>query len=277
MVIPTVNRVGRPDMRPNVNGRSVPAILLAGGGADPRLALGLPNKAFLPVDGRAMVARVADALRGTPAIRSVVAVGPPALTALLGPSTVIVPEQRTWSDNIAAALQRLDGERRVLVIASDLPLVTSTTIERFLTRCDGEADLYYPVIPRAFIESRFPQARKTYVRLAQRAVCGGCAALFDPRVAERLRRLAARAHAARRSPWMLWAAMLGPLMLLRLAAGRLTIPAVEARLWSVAGVRGRAIELDAPELALDVDDESDLRVAEAALAPRGRSLAGVAF
>jgi GTP:adenosylcobinamide-phosphate guanylyltransferase len=264
-------------MRPDGNGRSVPAIVLAGGGADSRLARGLPNKSFLPVHGRPMVSRVADALRGSPSIKDVIAVGPPALQALLGPSTAIVPEQSTWADNIAAALAHLDGERRVLVIASDLPLLTSEAIERFLARCNDGADFYFPLVPRKVIESRLPQAEKTYVRLPGRAVCGGCAALVDPSIAGRLRHLAARAHAARRRRWMLWASMLGPVLLVRLAAGLMTIPAAEARLWRVTGVRGRAIELDAPELAFDVDDESDLRVAEAALAPAGRTLAGVAL
>ncbi len=264
-------------MRPEDNGRSVPAIVLAGGGADPRLAEGLPNKSFLPVRGRAMVLRVADALRGCPAISRVVAVGPPALRGVLGAATTIIPEQETWTDNIAAALESLQGEPRVLVIASDLPLLTSEVIERFLARCDDGADFYFPLVPRTVIESRLPQAEKTYVRLPGRAVCGGCAVLVDPRIAGRLRVLAARAHAARRRRWMLWAMFLGPVLLVRLALGLMTIPAGEARLFRLTGVRGRAIELDAPELAFDVDDESDLRVAEAALAPAGRPLAGVAL
>jgi len=252
-------------MYAETGGRSVAAVVLAGGNADPRLAPGLPSKAFLTIGGRPLVVNVVDALRGSPSVARIIVAGPRALEGIFqGEIQVIATDGPQW-ENILAALTLVRSADLVLAIASDLPLVQSTTIEALVGECSGGAAFYYPFVSRAAIETRFPGARKTYIKLQEGAFCGGCAAVFDPKMAERFRQFAQRWNPVRMRPWRLWTSILGPRMLLRLAVGRLSLSQAETHLRRVTGIRGRAVILDAPDLALDVDDEPDLAFARAVL------------
>lgn len=245
------------------------AVVLAGGGPDPRLAPGLPNKAFLRLGGLSLVERAVRALRDSPSIERIVVVGPPEpLLALLGPSAEVVSDQGTMTDNIAAGVGLLGGGGHVVAVASDLPLITQEAVERFLGLCAGDSDFYYSIVPQAVIERRFPTARKTYVKLKDGVFCGGSIVLFAPEALERIRPLVEQAIAARKKPWLL-AQLFGLATVMRFASGRLSIAELEARAREISGLRGRAVVLDGPELALDVDAErpENLAALRAALEP----------
>lgn len=245
------------------------AIVLAGGGPEPHLAPDLPSKAFLVLGGRALVARVTDALRGARSIGRIVVVGPAgSLAPLLDSSIEVVPEQATMVDNIAAAVARLSGESRVLAVASDLPLLTADAIEGFLALCTGDAGLYYAIVPEAAVQRRYPGARKTYVRVTDGVFTGGSVLLFDPGIIEQVRPLVKRIMEGRKKPWLL-AQIFGGSMAFKLFAGRLSIAEAEARVQEVTGIRGRAVVVESPELALDIDAErpENMNILRAALEP----------
>ncbi|MGH2373511.1 MAG: nucleotidyltransferase family protein [bacterium] len=247
------------------------AIVLAGGGPDPHLAPDLPSKAFLVLGGRPLVARVTDALRGVRSIGRIVVVGPPGpLGSLLDAAFEIVPDQGTLVDNIAAATSRLSGESRVIVVASDLPLITAEAIEGFLRLCADDAGLYYAIVPEAAVEHRYPGARKTYVRLTDGVFTGGSVLLFDPGIIERVRPLVEKIMAGRKKPWLL-AQLFGWSLATRLIAGTLSIADAEARVHEVTGIRGRAVIVESPELALDIDAErpENMKILRAVLEPDG--------
>ncbi|MDR7486627.1 MAG: nucleotidyltransferase family protein [Armatimonadota bacterium] len=231
------------------------AVVLAGGGPEPGLAPGLPNKAFLEIAGRPLVLRVVEALRGCPAVGRVVVAGPPeSLRPLLDPSIQIVPERDAMMDNLAAAVASLPGAAQVLVVASDLPLLSAEAIEGFLERCEGGADVYYPIVPQSSIESRYPGARKTYVRVADGTFAGGSVLLLSADILGRVRPFVEQIVAARKRPWLL-AQLFGWSIVMKFASGRLSIAEMEARALQVAGIRGRAVIVEDPALALDVDAE----------------------
>lgn len=245
------------------------AIVLAGGSPEPHLAPDLPNKAFLVLGGRPLVVRVTDALRGVRSMGRIVVVGPQGpLGALLDPSFEIVPEQGTLVDNIGAAVARLSGEPRVLAVASDLPLITAEAIEAFLGLCSGDAGLYYAIVPEAAVERRYPGARKTYVRVTDGVFTGGSVLLFDPGIIEKVRPLVERIMAGRKKPWLL-AQLFGWSLATRLIAGTLSIADAEARVHEVTGIRGKAVIVESPELALDIDAErpENMKILRAALEP----------
>lgn len=247
------------------------AIVLAGGGPEPGLAPDLPNKAFLVIGGRPLVVRVTDALRTAAAVERILVVGPPApLASLLDASFEVIPDQGSMMDNITAAVERLPGAARILAVASDLPLITAEAIERFLAACTSDAGLYYPIVPQAAIESRFPGARKTYVRVTDGVFTGGSVLLFDPGIIDRVRPLVERIMAGRKKPWLL-AQLFGWSMATKLMAGTLSIADAETRVYEVTGIRVRAVILDGPELALDIDAErpENARILRAALDPNG--------
>jgi GTP:adenosylcobinamide-phosphate guanylyltransferase len=243
------------------------AIVLAGGGPEPRVAPGLPGKAFLEMGGRPIIQRVLDALRGCAAVERIAVVGPvDALAPLAGPDVQLVPEQASMVQNIEAGVARLGASGRVLTVASDLPLLTAETVAGFLDRCPPDADVCYPIIPQAAVDRRYPGARKTYVKVADGTFCGGSVLLFSSGVIDRVRPLVEQIIAARKKPWML-AQLFGWAMVMKLASGRLTIAEMEARALEITGLRGRAVVVESPELALDVDASrpENLAVLRAAL------------
>jgi GTP:adenosylcobinamide-phosphate guanylyltransferase len=248
-------------------------VVLAGGPADPGLAPGLPNKAFLVMGGRPIVARVIDALRAAGGVDRVVAVGPPAaLAAVLDRDIDVVAEQDSMIDNIAAAVARLGPVGRILTVAADLPLLDGPAVREFLDRCPEDADFCYPIVPRAAVEARFPGARKTYVTVTDGTFCGGSVLLFHADVVDRVRPFVAQIVAARKKPWLL-AQTFGWSTVLKFAAGRLSIAEMEARAEEITGFRARAVVIERPELALDVDAErpENLAVLRAALPPAARA------
>lgn len=248
------------------------AVVLAGGAADPRLAPGLPNKAFLVMGGRPVVVRVTDALRAAGGVDRVVAVGPPAaLAAVLGDDVEVVAEQDSMIDNIVAAVARLGPVGRILTVAADLPLLDGPTVREFLDRCPDDADFCYPIVPRAAVEARFPGARKTYVTVTDGTFCGGSVLLFGAEVVDRVRPFVEQIVAARKKPWLL-AQTFGWSTVLKFAAGRLSIAEMEARAEEITGFRARAVVIERPELALDVDAErpENLAVLRAALPSAAR-------
>ena len=248
------------------------AIVLAGGSPEPRLAPGLPNKAFLSIGGRPLVVRVTEALRGCASIDRVIVIGPSGpLAPLLDASIEVIPEQGSMMDNITAAVAHLRGVPLALGVASDLPLLTATAVEGFLQRCSGEADLFYPVVSQAVIETRYPGARKTYVKVTDGTFCGGSAILFSPAAIDRIRPFLEQVINARKKPWLL-AQLFGWALVMKFASGRLALAEVEARAFEVTGLRARAIIVEAPELALDVDAErpENVGILRASLEPPGR-------
>lgn len=247
------------------------AVVLAGGGPDPRLAPGLPNKAFLVMGGRPLVARVVGALRETPGVGPIVVVGPTApLAALFGPEVETVPDVGTLMGNLSAALSRVPAAAQALAVASDLPLLSAAAVAAFLERCPPGADVCYPIVPQEAIEAAYPGARKTYVRTADGTFAGGSILLFRAGVIAQVQPLVEQILAARKRPWQL-AQLFGWAMVMKFASGRLAVAELEARAREITGLVARAVVFPGPELALDVDAErpENLAVLRAALEGQG--------
>jgi molybdopterin-guanine dinucleotide biosynthesis protein A len=243
------------------------AIVLAGGGPEPRLAPDLPNKAFLELGGRPLILRVLDALRDSAGVDRVVVVGPTdALGPIVGPGVEVIPERDSMMLNIEAGVARVGGQDQVLAVASDLPLLTGEMIRTFLDHCPPGADFYYPIVPQSVIEHHYPGARKTYVKVADGTFCGGSVLLFKASVVSQVRPLVEQIVAARKKPWVL-AQLFGWATVMKFASGRLSIAELEAKALEVTGIRGRAVIVESPGLALDVDAErpENLAVLRAAL------------
>lgn len=244
------------------------AIVLAGG-REPTLGPAVPNKAFLRINGRTLVAFVVDVLRATRGIGQIAVVGPPAeLRRELPAGVLIVADAGTIMDNVEAAIEALHSQDLTLVVGSDIPLMTSTVIDSFLGTCaQMSADAFYAVVPREVMETRFPSARKTYVRVTDGSFCGGSVLLFDPKVFSRARPFFERLLAARKQPWQL-AQLFGWSIVMKFASGRLSIAELVAKAKDILGIVVQPVIVDHPELALDVDasDSENLKLIEAALA-----------
>ena len=251
---------------------AVDAIVLAGGPADALAGRqpGAPNKAFLEVGGVALVGRVVDALRASPAVGRIVVVAPPQMRRhpALRAADELRPDGARITDSLRAGLAGLPPGDDVLLVASDLPVLTAAAVEHFVAGVRAlDADAVYGCVDRRAHLAAYPQFPHTWARMRDGTFCGGGIAALKPRAFALLDRFLERLGAARKRPLRL-ASLFGWDVLARYAIGRLTIAGAEARASAILGAPVRALVSPFPETGINVDRVSDVALAEELLAAR---------
>lgn len=242
------------------------AVVLAGGPRDEiaRLDPDAPNKAFVAIGGATLAARTVAALRGVDEIERIIAVAPPSSIASreLAGADEIRPDGTRIGESLASGLNGLAPDEPVLVVASDLAVLTAAAVDEFLAIArERDADVVYACVERAVHEARFPQFPHTWARLRDGTYCGGGCVRMRPRVLARLDAFLERLGRARKNPVAL-AGIFGFDVLLRFALGRLSIEAAERRASDLLHARVSAARCSHPEIAINIDRLSDVALAE---------------
>ncbi len=242
------------------------AIVLAGGPADgvAQQQPGAPNKAFVEIDGVTLVERVLAALRASSSIDRIVVVAP--LRMRGHPSLARADELRTdgvrITDSLRSGLAGWEPAENVLVVASDLPVLTGAAVDDFVNRVRAlDADLVYGCVGKQTHLLRFPEVPHTWARMRDGTYCGGGIIAIKPRAWPLLERFIERLGAARKYPFRL-ASLFGMDVLLRFAFGRLTISEAERRATKILGAPVRALVSPYAETAVNVDRVTDVALAE---------------
>ncbi|RKO67909.1 nucleotidyltransferase family protein [Desulfofundulus salinus] len=241
----------------------VDAVVLAGSPNNGPLkeCSSVPYEALIPIGSKAMVQYVVEALAQTRGVNRIVVVGPrqELVNHLKDDRVRVVPAGSGLLENVQRGLEELPGTRRVLLVSSDIPLITPRAIEDFLELCqDQEADLYYPIVPKEAVESRFAiPVRRTYVNLKEGVFTGGNLFLLNPEVVSRCLPLGQQLVAARKSPLRL-CRLVGLGFLIRFLLNRVTLEEAQARVSSLLGIRGVVVISRYPEVGVDVDKPVDL-------------------
>ncbi|MBO8127793.1 MAG: NTP transferase domain-containing protein [Peptococcaceae bacterium] len=239
----------------------IDCILLAGSPNDGPLAAVSDEayEALIPIGDSPIIDYVLRALLDCREINHVLVVGPSDLNAVipLGGRVELLPPAGGLMENLEQGLKALGDEQHVLVATSDIPLITGPIVERFLAQCgDRSAEVYYPVVTEDTVAARYTGAKRTYVRLREGRFTGGNMALLHSSAYERCRRLAALFAENRKKPLKL-ARIVGIGLLLRFVTGTLSLQAVESKVTALAGITGRALVCQDPEIAVDVDKPED--------------------
>ena len=251
------------------------AIVLAGGGPDAvsASAPGLPNKAFVEIRGVALVERVITALRSAPEVGHIIVVAPPA--AHDHPALSTADERRLdgarMVDSLASGLTGAAPDELVLVVASDLPVLTAAGIAEFLTQATArDLDVAYAIVSERDHHGAYPGVPHTWAKMVEGRFCGGGLAALKPRVLPALRGILDELGAARKSPLRL-AAIFGWDILPRFALGSLTVAAAERRASAILRAPAGAIACSLPEVAVNVDRPSDVALANDLVAAAAKS------
>ena len=253
------------------------------GGGDPgdpfAAAHGVSVKPLVELAGQAMALYVLKALRACPEVGRIAYVGPvpPGGEDLID---LRVTDHGTLIGNLevgVAALQSsqskdsrgsgsTDPPERVMVITADIPLITARMISDVL-QAAPDAGLVYPVVRRQACEAAYPGVKRTYAHLKDGVFTGGNLFLLDASLVDlflpRLRQILA----ARKQPLKL-AALIGPVVLLRMVTGQLSIKQLEERVSSILGVRARALVTPHAAIGTDIDKNEDLELARQVLESR---------
>jgi GTP:adenosylcobinamide-phosphate guanylyltransferase len=238
------------------------AVITAGGPIDGEYAraAGTPLKALAKVRGQTMLERTIAALRGI-GLDRIAVVGNDAIREACGASVErVIPDGGSGSRNVLGALAAWeeDGDA-LLYLTCDMPYVTSASLRDFVERTPSDA-LAMPLCEYASFAARFPGATGFGITLGGERVVNGGAFHIPAGASPRIRSFATQLFEARKAPWRM-ATIAGPLLLLRMVVGRLTIVQLEARGRTLLGIPAGAIRNALPELSFDADTTEDYRYA----------------
>lgn len=244
------------------------AIVICGGtpGPDDPLyseAFGRP-KSLIDVAGKPMAQWVLDALDRADRVDRLVVIGVEPGSGLTSTKIArFIPDQGGLLSNVLSgmsALREVDPEETLgLLVASDVPTITSDMIDwRVQIALEANADLDYAIVERSVMEARFPQSKRSYIRLKGLEVCGADVNAVRLALAAD-ETLWTRITEARKSAFR-QAALLGFDTLLFLAARQMSLERGERMLSKRLKLNGRVHLCPYAEIAMDVDKPHQLEV-----------------
>lgn len=235
------------------------ALILAGSRGGPDAVAdyaGVSHKALIQLEGRPLLARVADALRDAGAARIGVSCNDRAVAALARDLGLEVLDAASGpSQSVLQAARALGFP--LLVTTADHALLRPEWVQRFIADLPQGTDVAAMVAPRVAVEAAAPGTKRTYLRLSD-GHWSGCN-LFWLGQERALNAVAfwRRLEAERKRPWKM-AQILGLGMLLRYVTGTLSLTGAAARLGHRAGVDARVVATPYGLAAVDVDKPADL-------------------
>ncbi|HSO42248.1 MAG: nucleotidyltransferase family protein [Rhodospirillales bacterium] len=256
------------------------ALVLAGrrGGEDALArAAGVTHKCLIPVGGRPMLVRVLTALAGCRAVgligvsiddpeaaRTAIAAMPEEASARVR----VFASAETPSLSVAAAIDELDQPPPLLVTTADHPLLTPELVELFAAEAAlSGADLAVGMAPATSVLAAYPSARRTWLRFRDERYTGCNLFAFLTGESRQVLDFWRRIESERKRPLRIVRAF-GLVSLAAYLSGRLTLAGALQRASHRLGVDVRAVILQQPEAAVDVDKEDDLALVEQILVDR---------
>lgn len=236
-------------------------IILAGGASpnDPlaELAQGKP-KSLIPIAGKPMVQWVLDAVNDAPSIGTVALIGLDDSSPLKCTKPLIsLPDLGSLMANIqqgARTFQELHpDETHILSISADIPGITGEIVEAMSKEYAGfNYDIYYSVVSREVMEKRYPESKRTYIKVKDGQFCGGDLNCYSKRAALDPAGVWKDLIKLRKSP-LKQAAIIGYGTLMLLLLRQLTLAQAAERVCRRLGITGKALQVPFAEIGMDVD------------------------
>lgn len=260
---------------------TIPVVVLAGGknSAEMQAATGVENRALTPLGSRTMLDYVTTALHQAHSVGPIYVVG----DVPVSDGYYQVPGGETMLDNLMAGLRAAEAtgeQERVLVSTSDIPFLSSESVEDFVRQAlESRADLCCPFVSLALCKKRFPEMKRTAIKLREGQFTLGNIMLVNPHFLLNHQDTIRRAYEARKSPIqmarLLGFGLLGRLVLAQtVSPSLLSIQALENSVSRLIGNGCRAvgIETQYPEIGTDVDKPEDVAIARRLLVSGGAAL-----
>lgn len=240
--------------------RGVYALILAGAQGIKGVKEDSGYKAGLNIGQRTMLGRVINAVAGLEEIKGLLMVGPEKLLSQEERSKLqeVIEPGTSFFDNLERGMKKIPEEGKVLIVASDIPLITTEACRDFLRQCQKrEADVYYPVIPKEVYEKMFPGSRRTYAVLKDGTYTGGNMVLMSTEFFRRHRHLVRMAIKLRKLPWIFAVLRFGPGFWRAFARREVGLADLERMIRDKYKVNGAAVVSSFPEMGFDVDNRED--------------------
>lgn len=246
-------------------------LILAGGEVDDRLRdrTHVTEEALIPIGQHFMVEYVVQAVKNSGTVGKTAVVGPvEQLQEKFKEDSEIVlaPGGETVALSVVNGLEVLPPSDYVLICSSDIPLVNGPALKGFVTACleMGAADIYYPIVERSISEKHYPQAERTFVKLADGSFTGGNVFLLRPEIVASRIDVADYLISLRKDPIALCKAI-GAGFITKFLLRQLTVKEAEEKASALLDLKALAVKCDYPEISMDVDKPSDLDLVEQVL------------
>jgi len=217
------------------------------------------SRAMMKLGDKTMLAWVVDALKGASSVGKIVAVGH---VAADGIDQVIEPGE-SLIVNIRLGIEALGDCGNVLIVTSDIPLLTPEAVDDFIQRAVPlNADLAFPIITKESCDEHYPGFKRTYLKTADGTFTGGNIMLVRPEFIEKNWQAIMNAYSARKHVVQL-ARMIGIGVLIRVIVAQfmpqiLRISMLEKAVGRMLDAKVSAVISSYPEIGEDVDKPSDV-------------------
>jgi len=238
----------------------VDAVILAGGKCGPELRreTGCVYRAELPVRGKPMAQHVAETVKS--AIN-------PLNTIVVGYELKGYPYAKagaTFVDSLRNGLDQVYSEHFVLA-AADLPFLEEDSVREIVNAANLDMALNYPIVRATACASRFPEMKRTVLRIREGKFTGGNIAVANKKWLETIFPVLDKAYANRKKPLAL-ASQVGFGTVFRVAWGRLFPSTLHLATLEDAASRFlrapvRAIATNRADIGADVDSLDQYRLA----------------
>lgn len=231
-------------------------------------------KAFLNIAGKPMVQWVLDALNDSANIENVVIVGLPSGEKVTSEKiAAMIPNQEDMIENVRAGLNKLieinPDSRQALLVSSDIPAITPQAVDWAVgVAAESDEDIYYNVISRQVMEGRFPDSKRSYIRLKDLELCGADMNVISTRMASSDSDIWNRLANSRKNP-IKQAALIGFDTLFLLIFRMVTLEQAAEKVTKRLNIKGRANVCPHAEVGMDVDKPFQLEILRKDLEQRG--------
>ncbi len=246
-------------------------LILAGGQVNDKLRdrTQVTEEALIPIGQRFMVEYVVQAVKNSDTVDKIAIVGPVEQLQEKykdDPQIILSPGGETVALSVVNGLKVLPSSDFVLICSSDIPLVNGEALKGFVDTClnMSKADIYYPIVEQKAHERLYPQAERTFVKLADGTYTGGNVFLLRPEIVASRVELADKLIDLRKDPLAL-CKMIGPGFITKFLLRQLTVNEAEEKASALLNLKALAVKCDYPEIGMDVDKPSDLDLVEQVL------------
>lgn len=240
------------------------ALVLAGTrpGGDPFAdELGVAHKSLIKLGGRTILHRVVESLRAAGLDRILVSCdeGPVAeATRAMGADVIAASDGPSAS--VAAAFDAAGAP--MVVTTSDHALLRPEWVRELMQQTPANADLSVMLAERDAVEKAMPGSRRTYLRFADGHWSGCNLFYLKTQSARKALEMWSTVEANRKRPWRI-AAQLGPMTLVSMALGRLTLAQGLEKLGRRIGIDAALVSASNGLAAVDIDKPADLEAVRA--------------
>ena len=223
------------------------------------------SKAMVDVAGKPMIQWVLDALGDAKHIDKVIVIGlsPKTGVTCKKPLHYVSNQGRMLANIVAGVNKSLEIDPKteyVLVASSDIPGINAEMVDWLIETCmETREDIYYGVVPRQVMETRYPGSNRTYTKLKDIQLCGADMHITHVSMATEHLDMWEELIGNRKSP-LKQAATIGFGTLLKVATRSITLDDLVVTITKRLGITGRPILWEHAEPGMDVDKPHQLEI-----------------